>query len=172
MSVKKLKDCVGSMPMMADSEVKIINDIISNNNYSNCLEWGSGNSTIYFPTQNSCVQKWYSIEHCQSHYDLIKNIVPSKVTLVLEKIENNYINKPKNNKFNFILVDGNYRDACLDLAFTLLTDNGTIVLHDSARKESAAMMVKHKSKIILSTEGEKLQDDGFFAHRGLAVFKK
>jgi len=172
MSVKKLKDCVGSLPMMADSEIKIINDIITKNNYSNCLEWGSGNSTIYFPTQNQSVQKWYSIEHCPSHYALIKNLVSSKVTLVLEKTEINYINKPKNNKYDFILVDGNHRDACLDLAFDLISDTGTIVLHDSARKESARMMSKYKSRIILSTEGEKKLHDGFYAHRGVAVFKK
>ena len=42
---------------------------------------------------------------------------------------------------------------------------------DSARKESSGILTKHKSKIVLLTEGEKKLKDGYFAHRGIAVFK-
>lgn len=171
MIVKKLKDCVGSMPMMADSEIKTINDIITQNKYKNCLEWGSGNSTIYFPKTNTCIKNWMSIEHCQNHYSLIKSMVPANVELIFEKEEKKYINKPKNKKFDFILVDGINRDECMDLAFDLLEKNGSIILHDSARKESSGILTKHKSKIVLLTEGEKKLKDGYFAHRGIAVFK-
>ena len=87
------------------------------------------------------------------------------------KEEKKYINKPKNKKFDFILVDGINRDECMDLAFDLLEKNGSIILHDSARKESSGILTKHKSKIVLLTEGEKKLKDGYFAHRGIAVFK-
>jgi hypothetical protein len=59
----------------------------------------------------------------------------------------------------------------MDLAFDLLEKNGSIILHDSARKESSEILIKHKSKIVLSTDGEKKLKDGYFAHRGIAVFK-
>lgn len=157
-------------PMMSDREIEYIEAAFEQVQFKYCLEWGSGNSTVYFPEKFKCIQKWVSIEH-NGHY----------VDYLADKISNNVINiwadgdwyvdcvKLQKQKYDFILIDGQQRGKCLDVAFQLLNKHGIILLHDSGRQEYQEFIKKYNNRSVLF-EGELPLPTGYFAHRGLTLF--
>lgn len=152
-------------PMMSDREIEIIDGLIEKLRPAECLEWGSGGSTIYFP-QHNCIKSWLSIEH-NGHFkkDLDKKI-KNNVNIFWTTNKWLYINHPKEKKFDFILIDGVHRMECLEMAIGLLNKNGFILLHDSGRTEYD--LSQYNYQILL--DGEIPTKDGF-AHRGLALIQ-
>ncbi len=52
--------------MMSDKEIDIIDELIRGTEPKICLEWGSGNSTLWFSKHKS-IRSWLSVEH-NGHY--------------------------------------------------------------------------------------------------------
>ncbi len=71
----------GTKPMMSDKEIDIIDNLIEELKPRTVLEWGSGNSTIYFPKRN-CIEKWLSVEHNGHYVEYLKDKILDKVTLL------------------------------------------------------------------------------------------
>ncbi len=124
----------------------------------NILEWGSGNSTIYFSKymkSNDVNFKWHAIENYipwhQKVCTMIKdNQLDDVITLhlmnqtceerkeVQEKLDlSEYVNYPASlgKKFDFIFVDARRRTECLALANKLLAPGGVVLLHDAERED-------------------------------------
>jgi len=173
-----IKDTV---PFMAVKEYEYIRDLINSKNYKTALEWGAGSSTIWFP-ENTNVEYWVSIEHNKKYVDYLKDKVCDKVNLLHIEDKNDYVNaahgllgRPvqlgkieyEKNSFDFILIDGLYRDECLDKAMELRAEGGTIILHDSGRAAYKDWYSKYPYKTIF--EGEGWLGDGW-DHRGLCEF--
>jgi len=121
------------------------------------LEWGSGNSTIYFSKflkDKGIIFKWTAIEHYVPWHkkvtDMIKeNGLSDNVKCYLksptfqenkdiqETLDlNEYINFPSTLgvKFDFILVDGRKRKECMEKASSILSPDGVVILHDAERQ--------------------------------------
>lgn len=148
-------------PMMADREIEYIDNLIEEIRPKTCLEWGSGNSTIYFPKKHGCIQKWVSIEYSRkwfSHVNRHKD--PDKVDIKIRDM-NSYLDVE--GSFDLILVDGEKRNECLRLAKSLLNKNGVILLHDSVRTEYDEGMALYDNKEVIFN-GEPTSDT---FHRGL-----
>jgi predicted O-methyltransferase YrrM len=141
-------------PWMEPSEVEAIESLLKGlqPNLLNCLEWGSGGSTVHFPKllrDSGKKHNWLSLEYNrlwaievqQAIEDSNLNNVHLKLfdsgstELRPEFDFTDYINYPAtlNQKFDFILVDGRCRRRCVLEAKKLLNDNGIIVLHDASR---------------------------------------
>jgi predicted O-methyltransferase YrrM len=120
---------------MNDQEVTILDNLLNELQPRTCLEWGSGGSTLYFPvTHKESIMSWTSLEHDKNWYELVKAERPSpNVTLIYQDFPE-YLTLP-NGKFDFILVDGRQRLACLQAIKDreLLAKGGIVVLHDSGR---------------------------------------
>ena len=160
-------------PMMADKEIEIINDLIKERKPEICLEWGSGNSTLYFPKRHKCIQKWLAMEHNKRYFELLADKISKRAEIKVVDGKNDYISYPLDFQSpDFILIDGQYRDECLDVAFRIAKEDTIILLHDSGRAESSSMLEKYRDKVVILCEGEKMLNTGFYAHRGLALFKK
>jgi predicted O-methyltransferase YrrM len=156
-SKKALQDA----PEMWLSEIKYIEETLvelaRKNKPLNILEWGSGNSTIYFSKflkREGVPFKWIAIEHFIPWYE--KVIVMLKENNLANDVEcflksstyeadkniqetlnlDEYMNFPSTLgiKFNFILVDGRKRAECLDKASSILASDGVAVLHDAERE--------------------------------------
>mgnify|MGYP006301380719 CR=1 FL=1 len=164
-------------PMMSDTEIKIIDSLIEKYKPKKCLEWGSGNSSIYFPNKHDCIEKWVSIEHNGHYVNYLKDKVSDKVEFMW--FDNNGVNENDlyykgiyNNikEFDFILIDGIYREKCIDLAVNGMKETAFILLNDSGRKEYQDFIKMYCG--IKISEGEISTGDGFYAHRGLTLFKK
>lgn len=69
-------------PMMGDADIKAIIKLISQRSPATVLEWGSGNSTIFF-SQDLLIKRWVSVEHNGNY---VKHLAPlvnrEKVTLI------------------------------------------------------------------------------------------
>lgn len=102
------------------------------------LEFGSGNSTLYWSKR---VKKVESIEHDPSWYEKVKSMnLPENVNVSLKKLGDNgdynkFLKTQETPNFSIILVDGVERVSCLKNNYTLLEDNGVMVLDNSEREE-------------------------------------
>jgi predicted O-methyltransferase YrrM len=164
-------------PMMFDADIAMIDKLIEERKPEVCLEWGAGNSTVYFPKKHDCIKKWVSIEHNGHYFASLKDrINPETTTIRLfddcEVTFDNYINQVKADGpiYDFILVDGAdiSRGRCLGVAFELIKPNGIILLHDAFR-EQYKEYVDQYSHVNL-TQGEPPITNGFPAHQGLMAF--
>lgn len=136
------------LPWMYQKEIDLLTEVLLNLKPENCLEWGSGFSTVYFPPLLGDA-KWTSIEHNEEWYHIIsKENTNPNVEVVLVKPDNepytdpkkdgsyddfkSYIEKPQGT-FDFIFIDGRARKDCVKKAHELISDRGVVVLHDANR---------------------------------------
>lgn len=140
-------------PWMAARDVHLIEERLLASRLStvNVLEWGSGGSTMYFPSvlgSNGINYRWLSIEYntlWYSHVTALTQHDPN-IRVMLFSVENhelkqrktemeNYIKYPASlcEKFDFIIIDGRKRRRCLLEAAGLLNNGGAVLLHDAER---------------------------------------
>jgi hypothetical protein len=156
----------GDIPFMAVKEYEYIQSVINTHGLKRVLEWGSGSSTLWFP-ENCNVDEWVAVEHNKADYDYLLPKINKKVSLRLLQDSDDYINV--DGEYDLIIIDGIYREECLQKAFQSLSDNpqARIILHDSGRKAYKDWYSKYPHKIIF--EGEGWLGDGW-DHRGLTEF--
>lgn len=147
-------------PDMWIQEIKFIEETLlslsSYNDKINILEWGSGNSSLYFSlflrAMGICFE-WNSMENfIPWHTKVCRLIAENNLEdntfchLVSPTNEENkqiqeegdleeYISFPYslNKSFDLIIIDGRRRSDCLDASKSLLSDRGTVILHDAER---------------------------------------
>jgi hypothetical protein len=114
------------------------------------LEWGSGNSTIYFSER---VKHLISIEHDIDYYRIIKNITtlheiknidiyhiaahsPTPNPCRYEQFKD-YIEFVKRNNFKFskVLIDGRARKYCAKSILDMIDENCIVMIHDFNRPD-------------------------------------
>jgi hypothetical protein len=113
-------------------------DFITNrlNNNLDVLEFGSGNSTLYFAGKVKTVT---TVEHNSDWYSKLNSIATEKVNLVLSPSDSvkDYVGVVEsiNKNFELIIIDGLHRNECVATATDRLTEKGVIILDDSERDE-------------------------------------
>ena len=136
-------------PWIHTNVIDILDKIINKNTY--ILEFGSGNSTIYF---SNLTNNLTSIEHNKCWYNKIKPII-NNVKYILKEIE--YISVPPIDKkfyncnsleelighnipdeyYDIIIIDGINRVNCAVGSINKLKKGGILILDDSNRIENA-----------------------------------
>lgn len=140
---------------MSDKDANIIEDLLkycADNKASGrcmqCLEWGAGGSTVYFPEllEAMAIYRWLSLEHDLEWFEKVlkETQVRELHTHLVLFPENDphkqpmeqYVNYPftTHARFDFVLVDGRKRRRCLITASKLLAPGGVVVLHDAERE--------------------------------------
>ncbi|MBI3601360.1 MAG: class I SAM-dependent methyltransferase [Candidatus Omnitrophica bacterium] len=165
---RKLFKTVRHEPWMFYEEMEVIENLLKHLRPQNCLEWGAGGSTLYFPLFLNKDTKWFTVEHDKDWALKIKNasrdsrvqvfhISPNQFSWIDTNGEGvyadlaDYIEFPqKFGKFDFILIDGRARKDCLTMAHTLIKDNGVVVLHDAERQDYHGPFGSFKYQILLS----------------------
>lgn len=131
--LKKESSILGNpIPWFTYPAIDFLDERIKNN--LDVLEFGSGNSTLWFAKRAKSV---LSIESNQIWFDKIKSLVPSNSRLLLNCVdnENHYhriINKI-DDKFDIVLVDAIDRVNCMISSVKLLRSGGIIILDNSDR---------------------------------------
>lgn len=101
----------------------------------NIIEYGSGNSSLYFSKK---VGEVFSIEHHKEWFESISKQKTENMNMVLvnENVED-YSNAitQLNKKFDLILVDGLFRNECAAVAYKYLSPNGVLLFDDTERSE-------------------------------------
>jgi hypothetical protein len=149
--------------MMSDEEVKIIEGLLKPD--FNCLEWGSGYSTLYFP---QFVKSWYSAEDNREWYDKVEKDIPSNATCFYCPDKMLYLDF--GGPYDFILIDGSHREACLDKAMEIIKQGGIILLHDADRLEYAGWIDKYTNKSLIQGEMVDPYNHKYFLIRGLRQY--
>ena len=123
-----------ALPWLTYSFIDFITERLSKE--FNVLEFGSGNSTLFFAKR---VKKVSSVEHNSEWYNKLISKNPSNSKLILSKSDNStdYIAglTKSNKKFDLIIIDGIHRVDCCLSASNYLTDKGVIILDDSEREQ-------------------------------------
>jgi predicted O-methyltransferase YrrM len=136
-------------PYMKEREIDIFLEILHKSKPAQCLEWGSGFSTLYFPIHLSDSAQWLSIEHHEEWHSKVKSMNTNpkvRIELVKANIENpqkesgsdfkNYVAFPETlPSFDLILVDGVARNACAKASLKYLKEDGLLIIHDINRKK-------------------------------------
>lgn len=143
-------------PWMSDQDINYITSFLdekANEGPIEALEWGMGGSTVFFTgilNSLGATFKWTSIEHDVGWFQKVRAQSP-KAELHLYGIKTNeYTNLPlkTGKKFDFILVDGRERAACLKIAHKVVTpQTGAVFLHDAWR-------ARYQPPLTLYTKGE------------------
>jgi len=140
------------LPMMRVREMLILEELLGNLQPSECLEWGSGYSTLYYPKFATPGAHWTAIEHNAEWAERISNLnINPRVKLVsipaqqfpwtdanddgaYDDLQDYVDYAGASNPYDFILVDGRARIECLNRAYEWITENGVVVLHDAMRE--------------------------------------
>ena len=132
-------------PMMHKAEYELVQRYLNKDDIF--LEWGSGNSTLYF---SQFVKQIISIEHNRQWLDNVREkIDANKVTNVLQvhvpAVDGeskdvqfkDYIDYPKNNglKFTKVLIDGRARKFCAKAIYDMIDENIIVFIHDYNRPD-------------------------------------
>jgi predicted O-methyltransferase YrrM len=137
-------------PWMKYREIRIMEDLLIALQPRRALEWGVGFGTKHFSGLLPEGGEWISIEHDSDWAERIRGEVPGHVRVYTVPPEKepwlpgngdgnygdfrNYVEFPAGfGEFDFILVDGRAREACLRQARYLLAEGGVVVLHDANR---------------------------------------
>ena len=112
-------------PWMSILDITLLEDIFALYPMK-VLEWGSGGSTIYFKDKT---RSWVAIEDNKLWYDGIKSLGGNVIFCDKYHI---YTDRGAG-AFDVVLVDGNYRNDCIDNALKLISSGGLIFLHDAMR---------------------------------------
>ena len=151
-------------PFMQEEDINMVSKVLEAFKPKNCLEWGSGGSTIYFPQKHSFIEKWVSIESNPNWYKEVLKKKPEKVDMKLMRGDDYAFGILKDKTgFDFILIDGMERERCMCIASLLLRDKGICILHDTWRKN-------YQTYFPVFKYWKKLTEGSLKSENGLCIF--
>jgi hypothetical protein len=123
------------LPWFTYPAIEFINQL----DLSNCdiLEWGIGNSTLYFGKR---AREVFSIENDRAWFERIVSSKLNNNHIFLEENLERYVKTVTtfNKKFDIIIIDGKERKACSEICHFYLNDNGLVILDNSDRNPEIA----------------------------------
>lgn len=109
---------------------------------SSVFEWGCGASTEYFALKSKSV---FSVENDRNWFEQVNaknlpnvHLVYAKGTSYIQAIK-----KPRR-KFDIIVIDGLFRDKCVDIAPKFLSLGGLIILDNAERHPRECKFLRSK----------------------------
>ena len=125
------------IPWFTYSAIDLLKERLNNN--LRLLEFGSGNSTLFFAERT---KKIISLEHNKDWHQKVTSKLPENVELIYTSsaTDKDYL-KPlveNNIKFDVVIIDGIYRNECIMNSLNHLSESGVIILDDSERQDYKA----------------------------------
>lgn len=124
-----------AVPWLTPEVIDFITNFLAKIAKPNILEFGSGCSTIFFASTNPA--NLISVEHSATWFRFMQDyIADHDITVDLRLIGHDYYqecNKFSTNYFDFILLDGKDRMACLQAVrdLNILKPGGVVMLDDA-----------------------------------------
>lgn len=137
-------------PWMKYREIRVMEDLLAGMRPLRALEWGAGHGTSHFARLLAPGGSWIAIEHDPEWAARIRADAPPGAQIHTVPAEREpwlpengdgsyadfraYVEYPARfAPFDFILVDGRAREACLRRARDWLAPGGVVVMHDANR---------------------------------------
>jgi hypothetical protein len=153
-------------PLMHEHEYKFIEKYLTKDDV--LLEWGSGNSTLYF---SGLVKKVITIEHDVDWVNTLSEVIkaynvdnieihqisthsPEPIPCRYEQFKD-YIEYVKKNEFKFtkVLIDGRARKYCAKSIHDYVSENVIVFIHDFNRPDYQ-MTLKYYDLIDVNYNGQ------------------
>jgi hypothetical protein len=136
------------------------------------FEYGSGYSTLFFSTNYYHVT---SVENDSSWYNKISSLTEAENCIIhFKNQKEEYINtiEHSNDLFDLIVVDGSWRNECLEKAIRQLKSTGMLILDDADRIEynNSIELLKKNNFILIPFIG--MSALSYEDHHTLICFKK
>ena len=98
------------------------------------FEYGSGNSTLYWSARAAQVT---SVEHNPQWYSQMQRVYADRgnVACILQPDSERYVSS-LSQKYDVIVIDANWRDACSACALQYIKEGGMIIIDDTERSLS------------------------------------
>jgi len=125
---------------LLDAPRRFIENVLLEYRKVDVLEWGAGNSTLYFPAllRKAGIEfTWQSMEHDRGWFEKLVPRFTRNIRLTLAGKDTDDYLKPKGT-YDVIYVDGRNRVKCLEYAKTILNPGGVVILHDAERERYAS----------------------------------
>lgn len=116
------------------------------------LEWGAGQSTVYWPPKIASLEQWVSIEHNFVYWKRFRPQVGEVVDLRFVTGDA-YLLPEEKPTYDLVIVDGEKRDECLIRAHGLIKPGGAVVLHDWGRRHCQEAIATYSKQEVLSLGG-------------------
>jgi len=121
------------IPWFTYSAIDFLKEKLNSN--LSILEFGSGNSTLFFAER---VKKVISFEHNKDWHQKILKKIPAnaELTITSSLSAKDYL-KPliEDMRFDVIIVDGLFRNECITVSLEHISETGVIIFDDSEREE-------------------------------------
>jgi len=120
------------IPWFTYSAIDLLKERLNNN--LRLLEFGSGNSTLFFAERT---KKIISLEHNKDWHQKVFSKLHENVELIYTSsaTDKDYLQPlvENNLKFDVIIIDGLFRNECIMSSIHHLSERGVIILDDSER---------------------------------------
>ncbi len=178
--IDKILNIKANSPYMKYKEIALLRELLINLKPEKCLEYGCGYSSLYFPKFLPKSATWMSVEHNLKWYSEIKRKNRNSNVELFHINANNhnyidegkykdfmsYVNFPETKApFDFILIDGMARNACIDKAKSMLSEKGVIVVHDSNRNAYHSKIKEFSNWMILEDFRKSAGGVGFASNK-------
>jgi hypothetical protein len=137
-ALDRLYECTHpDLPLLSPGAVRRLAAILTEASVG--FEWGSGASTLWFAVRCG---RLVSIEHDRRWYDYMAARIPANVDYRLveaDPVDQDWNRQPyvtqihqfPNETFDFCLIDGHYREACLKAALLKVRPGGWLIADDT-----------------------------------------
>jgi len=174
-TVRRLRKLIGlpiREPYMVQREIDLLTEVLQDLQPQRCLEYGSGYSTLFFPSFLPETATWFSVEHHEAWHQRIREMnTDQRVTIEHastahpEDGRNEYVLRPqKHGPFDFILVDGVNREACITMAHKLLKPDGLLVVHDANRRQYHGALTLFTYRLVMEDSRRTAGGMAFASH--------
>src|SRR5690606_29800500 len=92
----------------------------------------------------------YAVESDLQYYLAVTTELRDEQLIIQRSDKNEYINAPKTfGKFDIIIIDGDYRDACVPVALDCLKPGGVLIF-DNWMQPSVELQTEETQKLLLA----------------------
>lgn len=103
------------------------------------LEFGSGASSTWWAGRAKSVT---SIEHNRQWYDIVKDRQSDNLKIILAETKDEYVSAGKNDKYDVLVIDGQFRNACAENLVNLVKTECLVILDNSDRHPNTAKFLR------------------------------
>lgn len=126
-------------------------ELILNLKPKKVLEWGSGFSSLYFPSFLDEKSSWLSIESNEDWARSISEMNNNRSVEIKRASQESYVDEANSQgQFDLIIIDGLFRQLCLERSGRLLSERSFVFIHDANRKEYHSHLDRFQHQWILT----------------------
>ena len=108
------------------------------------LEFGAGSSSVWWAGRSKSV---LAVEHNKEWAETLQEKIDN-LHIVFASTQSEYLNAGAGNRFDVVIIDGMWRQECVNLTRTLLNENGIVILDNADWHPLAARSLREELNLL------------------------